>query len=185
MEFSQTTSSSGVNIISADSSVVSTLEDDDQEVVSNTKTTSSSSSSSTSTVKKKDETVAPSSIKRETGAARSPYSNQKTTDRDSMQAGVFPHTNLHVQQPPPKGGGGGFYSRPTHPQLKTTKFNAMSPQNEYLAGHHYLNRQQAADFGSKGEQPMYNDLQKVMMRPQQHVHFNQHHKAEGESSLAN
>lgn len=169
MEFSQTTNSSGVNIISADSSVVSTLEDDDQEIVSNTKPATSSSSSTTvtgatsSSGKKKDDSSPV--IKRESGANRSPFPNQKPTERDNF-------TSINPVAQPTKAG---LYGRTTHPQLKTSKFSAAAPPSDYLAGH-YLSRQQM-EF-AKGE-PMYNDLQKVMMRPQQHMHFNQHHKVEG------
>lgn len=180
VEFSQA-SSNGVNIISADSSVVSSLDDDDEPPPPppppvSTKTTKAARNS--------DEI----SIKREVGpATKSPFSSKLQLEREVAASTTtptfFPNQSPNHHQSI-KQTTGGYFSNRMHPSLKVAKFGgannpAFSAQNEYL--NNYYRHQQ--EFGGKVD-ASYADLHKIVGRPQGGMQFgNQHHKGESKFSF--
>lgn len=175
-------SSNSVNIISADSSVISSL-DEDEEGSSNAKMTNNK--------KPKEETSSQQSIKREINVNKSIYigggnnnstsinnSNNKSNNQgESVQSSFF-------QSGPVVGVGGAtgkgtppVFNRAQQYQLKTAKMSNV-PGPEYL-NNYYINRQEFAAANAKNES--FGEFQKLVVRPQYTMQFSDQQKPEGKS----
>lgn len=161
-------SSNSINIISADSSVVSSL-DEDEESANNTSNTNNSKENS-----KKKSDVDHSIIKREIHVNKAIFtgSSTKINDRDTLQSPFFQNTTGIA--PNVK-----LFNRAQHPQLKSSKLNSV--QNEYV-NNYYINRQ--GDFPN-GKLDGCTDLQKIVVRPPYSMQFNDHQKTEGKIFSSN
>lgn len=127
------------------------------------------------------------SVKREIGAAKSPFStakNQLPVERDILgpQTAAFFQNQSPTSNHQLKGPSVSYFNRGAHhAALKAPKFGNANPnspafnaQTEYL-NNYYRHHQ---EFTGKGD-ANYVELQKIVGRPQHSVPFgNQHHKNE-------
>lgn len=174
-------SSNSVNIISADSSVISSL-DEDEEGSSNAKTTINK--------KPKEETSSQQSIKREINVNKSIYvgsggggggngvSNNNSTNNSSNKSnqGESVQSSFFQNGPVAAGTKGSppVFNRSQQYQLKAGKMGNVSG-SEYL-NNYYINRQ---EFAGNAKNENFGDFQKLVVRPQYAMQFSDQQKPEG------
>lgn len=165
-------SSNSVNIISADSSVISSLDEDEE----------GPTTAKPPNKKAKDETS--QSIKREINVNKSIYiggggsnnnsSNNKSNQGESVQSNFFqggPVAAAPGKSTPPIFGG-----RSNAQQFKNAAKMNNVPASEYL-NNYYINRQEFGGGSGKGEN--FNEFQKLVVRPQYAMQFGEQQKPEG------
>lgn len=169
-------SSNSVNIISADSSVISSL-DEDEEGSSNAKTINK---------KPKEETSSQQSIKREINVNKSIYiggnsnnnsinnSNKSNHQGESVQSSFFQQSGPIVVGATGKSTAPVF-NRAQQYQLKTAKISNV-PGPEYL-NNYYSNRQEFSSAIAKNDS--FGEFQKLVVRPQYTMQFSDQQKPEG------
>lgn len=170
-------SSNSVNIISADSSVISSLDEDDE----------GPTTAKPPNKKAKEETSSQQSIKREINVNKSIYigggggsnnnsSNNKSNQGESVQSSFFqqsgPVAAAAGKSTPPIFGG-----RSNAQQFKNVGKMNNVPGSEYL-NNYYINRQ---EFGGGKGGENFNEFQKLVVRPQYAMQFGDQQKPEGKT----